>query len=161
MNLERTFQEMGATAAHHQFGSAAQTTPPGVEWMYIFVAPSFHSTGTFHFMWSTTLGEPPPVNLLSWSRGGLLIGDNYAVWEGSKKTENYPHLVDKGFTPLSLSTLAKFIILLSRVLLSTCGDPHSFPYKVFLVCWFCYYLFVYSWISVLSIEINFMLQNLY
>ena len=35
-------------------------------------APSFHSTGTFHYMRSSILEVPPLVSLLSWSGGGLV-----------------------------------------------------------------------------------------
>ena len=44
-----------------------------IQWE-LFVSPICHCTGTFHSTRPTTLGEPPPVSLLSWSREGLVIG---------------------------------------------------------------------------------------
>ena len=47
----------------------------------LFAAHSFHWTGTFHStMRSSRLGEPPPMSLLSWSRGGLLNGWRPWLW---------------------------------------------------------------------------------
>ena len=71
------YRKMGAIAAHNQFGSAGSTTQvysQGWNEWKLFAAPIFLSTGTFLSTRSTRLGEPPPVSLLSWSRGCLVIG---------------------------------------------------------------------------------------
>ena len=62
--------KMGATAAQNQFWSAVCALLVYSLWWneWIFV----RSTGFSPSMWSTKLGEPPPVSLLSWRRGGVV-----------------------------------------------------------------------------------------
>ena len=73
---------MGATSAQNQFRSAGctiQVYSQGCnEWKFI-AAPSSHFTGTLHSTRTQPMEEPPPVSLLPWSRGGLVIGP-YRDW---------------------------------------------------------------------------------